>query len=140
MILKDRTIPKRAPPKTVNQRQIQSLQPCPHSDIKVVLHLELFQIAQRLQSGNVLHLVVTEVQVTKRRQLQVLGQLLQSVPREIPPLQGLETGQQPDWQVLELQPQSRQTEEQKASRQCSSKVGNQTAARTLSFQLNDNLI
>lgn len=51
--------------------------------------------------------------MTKRRQLQVLGQLLQSVPRQIPVLQGPETGQQPDWQVLELQPQFRQTEQQK---------------------------
>lgn len=97
---------------------IQSRRPCPHSDVKVVVHLELFQTAQRLQRGNILHLVVTEVQGTKRRQLQVLGKLLQSVAGEIPALQGLQAGQQFDWQVLELQPHSRQTEEQKDSSQC----------------------
>lgn len=101
---------------------IRSGRPCPHSDVKVVIHLELLQTAQRLQCGDILHLVVTEVQGTKCRQLQVLGKLLQSVPGEIPPLQGLQAGQQPDWQVLELQPHSRQTEEQKESGQC----GNQT--------------
>ncbi len=97
---------------------MQSHYACPHSDIKIVLHLELFQTAQRLQSGNIFHLVVAEVQVAKRRQLQVLGQLLQSVPRQIPSLQGLETGQQPDWQVLGLQRQPRETEQQRASHQC----------------------
>lgn len=86
---------------------------CPHSDVKIVLHLELFQAAQRLQGGDVLHLIVAEVQVTKRGQLQVLGELLQAVPGQIPALQGLEPGQQPDRQVLELQPQFGQTEEQK---------------------------
>lgn len=34
----------------------------PYSDIKVVLHLDLFQAAQRRHRGEVLHLVVAEVQ------------------------------------------------------------------------------
>lgn len=40
---------------------------CTYSDIKVVLQLELFQTAQRLQSGDIFHLIVAEVQVEKRR-------------------------------------------------------------------------
>lgn len=67
--------------------------PSAHSDVKVVLHLQLFQTAERLQCCHIFYLVVAEVQVVKSRQLQLLGQLLQSVPRQIPALKRLETGQ-----------------------------------------------
>lgn len=32
-----------------------------HSDIEVVFHVQLLQTAQRLQAGNILHLIVTQV-------------------------------------------------------------------------------
>lgn len=89
----------------------------PHRDIEVLLHLQLLQTAQSLQSGDVLHLVVAEVQVAESRQQQVLGQLLENVPRQVPPLQGPEPGQQPDRQVLQLQPQLRQAGQVETSRQ-----------------------
>lgn len=78
---------------------------CPHSDIEVVLHLELLHTSQSLQRGDVFHLVVAHVQERQERELQVPWELLQSVPRQIQALQGDEAGEKIHRQVLVLQPQ-----------------------------------
>lgn len=75
----------------------------PHSNVEVVPHLELLQVLQRLQTGDVLQLVVTEVQEPKGGKVEVLRQLLQLVPGQIPTFQRLQTRQEADWKVLELQ-------------------------------------
>lgn len=75
----------------------------PHGNVEVVLHLELLQMLQRLQTGDVLQLVVSEVQEPKSGKVEVLRQLLQLVPGQIPTFQRLQTRQEADWKVLELQ-------------------------------------
>lgn len=81
-----------------------------YSDINVVVHLELFQSPEGLQGGDVLHLVIAQVQVPERRQLQTLRELLQPVSRQIPTLQRPQAWQQLHRKVLKLQRHLRQTE------------------------------
>lgn len=74
-----------------------------HSDVQVVLHLQLLQTLQSLQAADLLQLVVTEVQVSKSRKVKVLGQFLQLVPGQIPAFQRAQARQQADGKVLERQ-------------------------------------
>ena len=56
----------------------------PHSDINVAVQFEFFQTSEGVQGGDVLHLVIREVERAQAGQGQALGQLLKTVPRQIP--------------------------------------------------------
>lgn len=86
----------------------------PHRDINVVVQLEFLQAGEGVQGGDILHLVVREVQGAQAGQGQAPGQLVQHVPAQVPRLQRLEPRQQLHREVLTFQPQAGETVEGRA--------------------------
>ena len=92
----------------------------PHSDINVAVQFEFFQTSEGVQGGDVLHLVVREVEGAQAGKGQAPGQCLKTVPTQIPGLQRPEAGQQLHREVFTFQPEPRETEASRTTQEVSS--------------------